>query len=150
VTLTFEYSLIFHGVIITKIIYTSKDGRAIAQAVSRRLPTAVAGVRAQVSLCGICGRQSGAGVGFLRVFRFPLPIFIPPISPQSPSSIIWGWYNRPVVAAVPSGLSLTPLRIVIILLTMKIFLHLLMHLSSITMKAYGGVELWLHHSSPRH
>jgi hypothetical protein len=36
-------------------------------------------------------------------------MFIPPISPQSPSSIIWGWYNRPVVAAVPSGLSLTPL-----------------------------------------
>jgi hypothetical protein len=23
------------------------------------------------------------------------------ISPQSPSPIIWGWYNRPVVAAVP-------------------------------------------------
>jgi hypothetical protein len=30
-----------------------------------------------------------------------LPIFIPPISPQSPSPIIRGWYNRPVVAAVP-------------------------------------------------
>jgi hypothetical protein len=43
-----------------------------------------------------------------------LPIFIPPIAPQSPSSIIWGWYNRPVVAAVPSGLSLTALRIIII------------------------------------
>jgi hypothetical protein len=28
--------------------------------------------------------------------RFPLPIFIPPISPQSPSPIIRGWYNRPV------------------------------------------------------
>jgi hypothetical protein len=33
---------------------------------------------------------------------------------QSPSSIIWGWYNRPVVASVPSGLSLTPLTIIII------------------------------------
>jgi hypothetical protein len=41
-----------------------------------------------------------------------LPIFIPPIAPQSPSSIIWGWYNRPVVAAVPSGLNLTPLTII--------------------------------------
>jgi hypothetical protein len=41
-----------------------------------------------------------------------LPIFIPPIAPQSPSSITWGWYNRPVVAAVPSGLSLTTLRII--------------------------------------
>jgi hypothetical protein len=39
--------------------------------------------------------------GFLRVFRFPLPIFIAPISPQSSSPIIRGWYNRPVVAAVP-------------------------------------------------
>jgi hypothetical protein len=48
------------------------------------------------------------------VRRFPLPIFIPPIAPQSPSSTIWGWYNRPVVAAVSSELSLTPLRIIII------------------------------------
>jgi hypothetical protein len=31
-----------------------------------------------------CGEQSGAGAGFLRVLRFPLPIFIPPVSPQSP------------------------------------------------------------------
>jgi hypothetical protein len=31
----------------------------------------------------------------------PLPIFIPTISPQSTSPIIWGWCNRPVVAAVP-------------------------------------------------
>jgi hypothetical protein len=37
--------------------------------------------------------------------------FIPPIAPQLPSSIIWGWYNRPVVAAVSSELSLTPVRI---------------------------------------
>jgi hypothetical protein len=28
-------------------------------------------------------------------------MFIPPISPQSPSPIIRGWYMRPVVAAVP-------------------------------------------------
>jgi hypothetical protein len=40
-------------------------------------------------------------------------IFIPPTAPQPSSSNIWGWYNRPVVAAVPSGLSLTPLRIII-------------------------------------
>jgi hypothetical protein len=45
--------------------------------------------------------------GFLVVLRFPLPIFIPPVAPHS-SSIIRGWYNMPVVAAVPSGLSLTP------------------------------------------
>jgi hypothetical protein len=41
--------------------------------------------------------------------RQALPILIPPTAPHSlSSSIIWGWYNRPVVAAVPSGLSLTP------------------------------------------
>jgi hypothetical protein len=32
----------------------------------------------------------------------------------TPSSIIWGWYNRPVVASVRSGRSLIPLRIIII------------------------------------
>jgi hypothetical protein len=44
----------------------------------------IAAVRVQTRVlsCGICGGQSGAGAGFLRVLRFPLPIFIPPISPQ--------------------------------------------------------------------
>jgi hypothetical protein len=37
---------------------------------------------------------------FPRVLRFPQPIFIPPISPQSPSPIIRDWNNMPVVAAV--------------------------------------------------
>jgi hypothetical protein len=32
---------------------------------------------------------------FLWVFQFPLPILIPPIAPQSSSSIIRGWDNRP-------------------------------------------------------
>jgi hypothetical protein len=74
-------------------------GRAIAQAVSRWLPTSAARVQTRVQSCGICGGQSGAGAGFLRVLRFLPPIFILPISPPSP--IIRGWYNRPVVAAVP-------------------------------------------------
>jgi hypothetical protein len=69
--------------------------RTVAQAVSRRLPKAAARVRAQVKSCGICGGQSGIGAGFLRVFRFPLPIRIAPIAPQSSSSIIWGSYNKP-------------------------------------------------------
>jgi hypothetical protein len=30
------------------------------------------------------------GQVFSEYFGFPLPIFIPPIAPQSPSSIIWG------------------------------------------------------------
>jgi hypothetical protein len=48
----------------------------IAQAVSRRLPTAEARVRSQVRSCGISGGQSGTRVGFLRVLRFPLPVLI--------------------------------------------------------------------------
>jgi hypothetical protein len=85
-------------------------GRAIAQAVSRWLPTAAARVRARVWSSGICGGQSEAGAGFLRVLRFPLPIFIPPIAPQSPSIYHLGLYNRPEVAAVPGDLSPTPLK----------------------------------------
>jgi hypothetical protein len=49
-------------------------GRVMAQAVSHRLLTAAARVRAQVRSCGICGGQSGTGAGFLRVLRFPLTI----------------------------------------------------------------------------
>jgi hypothetical protein len=44
---------------------TTEVDHAIAQAVSRWLPTAVAQVRAQVRSCGICVGQGGTGAGFL-------------------------------------------------------------------------------------
>jgi hypothetical protein len=44
-------------------------GRTIAQAVSRWLPIAAARVRSRVRSSGICGGQSDAGAGFLRVLR---------------------------------------------------------------------------------
>jgi hypothetical protein len=72
------------------------DGCAIAQAVSGRLPTAAARFQAQAGWRGICGGQSCTGSGFLRVLRFPLPIIIPPTAPYSSSSIIRGWYSRPI------------------------------------------------------
>jgi hypothetical protein len=56
-------------------------GRAVAQAVSRWLPTAATGVHVEAG-CGACGGQSGTGAGFLRVLRFPLLIIISPISPS--------------------------------------------------------------------
>jgi hypothetical protein len=87
----------------------------MAQTVSRWLLTVAARVRARIRSCGICGEQSGTGASFLPVLRFPLPFFIPPIAPQSPTSVIWGWYNRLAVAAVSSGLSLTPVKIIIII-----------------------------------
>jgi hypothetical protein len=48
------------------------------------------------------------GQVFSEYFGFLLPIFIPPIAPQSSSSIIWVLYNKPEMAAVPSGLGPTP------------------------------------------
>jgi hypothetical protein len=50
---------------------------------------------AQVRSCTIC-EQSGTQAGFLRVLRFPLPIFIPLTASHSLSSIIHGLYNRPI------------------------------------------------------
>jgi hypothetical protein len=61
------------------------NGSAVGQVVSRWLPTAAARVRARVCSNGICGGQSGAGAGFLRVLRSLLPIIIPPNSPSSQS-----------------------------------------------------------------
>jgi hypothetical protein len=58
-------------------------GRAIAQAVSLWLPTAAAQVPGRIWSSGICGEESGAGASFLRVLRFPMPIFIPPNAPSS-------------------------------------------------------------------
>jgi hypothetical protein len=76
------------------------NGRAIALVVIRWLPTVVARVRAQVSYVGFVVDKVTLEQVFFKVLRFPLPIFIPPTVPQSPSSIIWGWYNRPEVATV--------------------------------------------------
>jgi hypothetical protein len=98
--------------ILTTLGKTINCGRAIAQAVSRWLSTAAARIRARVWSCGICGGQSGAEAGFLRVLRFPLPIFFHQLLPQPPSSIMWGLYNRSEVAAVPTGPSPTPLIII--------------------------------------
>jgi hypothetical protein len=48
----------------------NKVGHAVAQAVSRWLPTASARVRVRAA-CGVYGGQSGTGAGFLRVLGFP-------------------------------------------------------------------------------
>jgi hypothetical protein len=56
--------------------------------------------------CEICGGQSGSEAGFLRVFRFPLPILIPPTASHSSSSSGVGTIGQ-LVADLPSGLSHT-------------------------------------------
>jgi hypothetical protein len=45
--------------------------------------------------------KSGAGAGFLRELRFPLPIYIPSAFSTNIFTITRGWHNRPGVAAVP-------------------------------------------------
>jgi hypothetical protein len=51
------------------------EGRAMAQAVSRRPVTAEARVRSRVSPCRICGGQSGTGTGFFpEYFGCPLSV----------------------------------------------------------------------------
>jgi hypothetical protein len=67
-------------------------GRVIAQAVSRRIPTAAARVRAQVRSYGICGGQSGHV--FSKYFGFPCQFSFHRL--LHTSSIIRGWYNRPI------------------------------------------------------
>jgi hypothetical protein len=76
-------------------VVTFNFGRAIAQAVSRRLPTPAARVRAQVRWCGICGGQSGTCT-FSPSASFSLPVLLPPTAPHSSSSIIRDWYSRPI------------------------------------------------------
>jgi hypothetical protein len=83
-------------------------GHDVDQAISRRLPTAAALVRARVRSCGICGGQNGTGAEFLLVLGFPLPI-IPPTAPHSSSSIIIrGWCNMPISGLSNSGFGFTP------------------------------------------
>jgi hypothetical protein len=72
---------------LTSVGIAELEGRAIAQAVSRWLSTAATLVRARDWSSRICGGQSGAGAGFLRVLGFTHPIFIPPDSPSLHSPV---------------------------------------------------------------
>jgi hypothetical protein len=71
-------------------------GRAIAQAVSRRLSTARPEFQPRSGYVGFVVGKVALGQVFSRVFRFLLPIFVPPTaSHSSSSSITQGWYNKP-------------------------------------------------------
>jgi hypothetical protein len=74
-------------------MYVMNEGRAIAQAVIRWLPTTAARVQTWVWSSGICGGQSGAGAGF-----FPSTSVSPANLYSTKFSIIIitrGKYNRP-------------------------------------------------------
>jgi hypothetical protein len=78
-------------------------GHAIAQAVSRRLPTAEARVRSQVRLCGICGGQSGTGADFGFSCQFPFHQMLQ-LSSEAGT-------KGQLVADVQSGFSVSPTKI---------------------------------------
>jgi hypothetical protein len=66
-----EDQIIYSGDMNRPIGVILADGHAMAQAVSRRSPTA----EARVGPFGICGGQSGTGTGFFpEYFGFPLSI----------------------------------------------------------------------------
>jgi hypothetical protein len=110
-------------------------GRAIAQAVSRWLPTAAARVRVRAA-CGVCGGQSGTGAGFFRVLRFLLPIILP-ISPssKSPGAGTVGL----LVAAVPSEFNWTPHPTIPIKKNV-LFLHLITYLTTMPSGRHSDVQ----------
>jgi hypothetical protein len=87
-------------------------GRAIAQAVSRWLPTASARVRARVWSCGIWGGHGEVGQVFSEYFGFPCQSSFHQFL-HNHHHLSSGAGNGPVVAAVPSGLSLIPLIIIL-------------------------------------
>jgi hypothetical protein len=62
------------------------------------------------STSGICGGKSGAGAGFLRVLRFPLPIFIPPnsLSSESPGAKVVDVPNGPSMDSTPTPWLFSP------------------------------------------
>jgi hypothetical protein len=84
--LTMRFSIFVYTRVNTKYqntkLHESIQGRAIAQAVSRRLPTTAVRARSQVMSCGNCGGQSGSVAGFLRVHRPPLLIIVAPTAPH--------------------------------------------------------------------
>jgi hypothetical protein len=85
------------------------EGRAIAQALSRRLHTAATHVRAQVGSFGICGGQSDTAAGFFsEYFGFTCQFsFHRLFHTEHHLSSRAGTIGQ-LVADVPSGLSHTP------------------------------------------
>jgi hypothetical protein len=86
--------------------YTASDFRIHENVVKRLVagvPLRRPGFKPGSSQVGFVVDKVALGQVLSEYFGFPcqFSILIPPVSPQSPSPIIWGWYNRPVVAAVP-------------------------------------------------
>jgi hypothetical protein len=71
-------------------------GSYTSTVILRGFPPLRSGVRDRVCHVGFCGGQSGAGVGFLRVLRFPCQFSFHQLLQKSSSSIIRVKHNRPL------------------------------------------------------
>jgi hypothetical protein len=84
-------------------------GRAVAQAVSRRLSSAAARVRALVRSCEVCGEQSGTEAGtFTEYFGFPCQFAFHRLLHIHHHLSSWAGAIGQTLPAVKSGPSLTP------------------------------------------
>jgi hypothetical protein len=82
------------------------DGRILSQSNSS---IAQETSRPFTSLDSIQGQVNGTGAGFIRVFRFSVPIVTPPTAPHASSSLLSGASTLDqIVTGIRSGLSLTP------------------------------------------
>jgi hypothetical protein len=100
-SLGFEFLLVFFCSPKFGSLCKYRQGRAIAQAVSRRLPTAAARVQTKVWSCGILWWTKVAlGQVFSENFGFPANLHSICFS-KIIFTITRGWHNRPGVAAVP-------------------------------------------------
>jgi hypothetical protein len=84
------------------------EGHAVTQAVSLRLPTAAA--RARATYCGICAERSGIGQVFSEYFDFPCQSLFHQMLHNHRHLLSGAGTIGQIVAAVPSGLNLTPTR----------------------------------------
>jgi hypothetical protein len=91
-----------------RMVLIGQGGSAIAKAVSCRLPTAAARVRTREFVVDKVAR----GQVFSEYFGFPCQSSFHELLHNHHHLSSGGWYNRPVVATVPRGLSLTPLRVI--------------------------------------
>jgi hypothetical protein len=74
----------------------SAESRAIAQVVSRRLPTAAARVRTRSGNVGFVVAKVALGQVFYEYFGFPCQFSFYQLLRNHPHLIIRGWDNRPV------------------------------------------------------
>jgi hypothetical protein len=99
VELYLHSSVRVHDVVLNSL--SSGACRAIAQVVSRWLPTATArGLSPDLVMWDFVVDKVALGQVFSKYFDFPCQSSFHQLLQKSSSSIIWGLYNRPEVAAV--------------------------------------------------